>query len=246
MPGSGDLAEIVDFVAVLDAKGIAVPRLSPALVDADGHRVEIPSPVYEALRQVVTAMASGQGVTIAPHNTMLTTQEAADFLGISRPTLVRLITDGLIPHEMRVARRVMLADCRLPGTSAWTAERHSRRWCARASAACTTRPHPSRPIERRNLPVLRSPVCDLGRALAGYRRAWSPRARASVTAHRSAGYSSTHAAAAPLAVVAPLGSRRPRWAAFRRAIRLTEASEAARTRQAGAAGTTKRYGLSSF
>src|SRR5665647_3559607 len=39
MPESGDLAEIVDFVAVLDAKGIAVPRLSPALVDADGHRV---------------------------------------------------------------------------------------------------------------------------------------------------------------------------------------------------------------
>lgn len=111
MPESEDLAEIVDFVAVLDAKGIAVPRPSPALVDADGHRVEIPSPVYEALRQVVTAMASGQGVTIAPHNTMLTTQEAADFLGISRPTLVRLLTDGQIPHEMRGRhRRVMLAD----------------------------------------------------------------------------------------------------------------------------------------
>jgi len=57
------------------------------------------------------AMASGQGVTIAPHNAMLTTQEAADFLGISRPTLVRLLTDGLIPHEMRGRhRRVMLAD----------------------------------------------------------------------------------------------------------------------------------------
>lgn len=111
MPEPEDLAEIVDIVAVLGARGIAVPRPSPALVDVDGRRVEIPSPVFEALRQVVTAMASGQGVTIAPHNAMLTTQEAADFLGISRPTLVRLLTEGQIPHEMRGRhRRVMLAD----------------------------------------------------------------------------------------------------------------------------------------
>ncbi len=107
---SSDLAEIVDLVAALGARGVAVPSASPALVDADGRRVELPRPVFEALRQVVTAMATGQGVTIAPHNAMLTTQEAADFLGISRPTLVRLLVDGAIPYEMRGRhRRVMLA-----------------------------------------------------------------------------------------------------------------------------------------
>ncbi|HZL81020.1 MAG TPA: helix-turn-helix domain-containing protein [Demequina sp.] len=110
MPESEDLAEIIDFVRVLGERGVEVPEPQPALVDREGRRVEIPGPVFEALRQVVTAMSRGQGVTIAPHNTMLTTQEAADFLGISRPTLVRLLTDGEIPFELRGRhRRVMLA-----------------------------------------------------------------------------------------------------------------------------------------
>lgn len=67
--------------------------------------------MFEALRKVVSAMANGQGVAIAPHDAMRTTQEAADFLGVSRPTLVRLLTEGQIPFEMRGRhRRVMLPD----------------------------------------------------------------------------------------------------------------------------------------
>lgn len=56
------------------------------------------------MRDVVTALSHGLAISIAAHNTMLTTQEAADLLNISRPTLVRLLTDGEIPlHHPRPA-----------------------------------------------------------------------------------------------------------------------------------------------
>jgi excisionase family DNA binding protein len=71
----------------------------------------LPPEVFEVLRDVVAAMASGQAVTIAPVHQRLTTQEAADLLGISRPTLVKLLDGGEIPYEQPGRhRRVRLAD----------------------------------------------------------------------------------------------------------------------------------------
>ena len=51
------LAEVVDFVAELGRRGVLVPEPKPALVNADGTRLEVPKPVFEALVQVATAMA---------------------------------------------------------------------------------------------------------------------------------------------------------------------------------------------
>ena len=106
-----ELAEVVDFVAALEHKGVVVPQPQPALVGPDGVRLEVPHRIFEVLVQVATAMAHGQGVTVIPQNTLLTTQEAADLLGISRPTLVRLLADGEMPYEQRGRhRRIMLSD----------------------------------------------------------------------------------------------------------------------------------------
>jgi len=88
----------------------AVPARA-RLVAPDGSEIEVPDELYEVLRDVVEALSHGLAITIAPHNTMLTTQEAADLLNISRPTLVRLLTDGEIPYALRGRhRRVLLRD----------------------------------------------------------------------------------------------------------------------------------------
>ncbi|MFD4405945.1 helix-turn-helix domain-containing protein [Nocardia sp. NPDC058499] len=110
VPGGED-AQILDFTRALEAVGGNAPELRPVLVAADGSRVELPDAVYDVLRQVADALSNGMGVTVAPMNAMLTTQEAADYLGIARPTLVRILERGDLPMEKPGRHRfVRLAD----------------------------------------------------------------------------------------------------------------------------------------
>lgn len=84
---------------------------APALVDRDGARIDLPDELFEVLRDVATALSQGLAVSVAPQHTTLTTSEAANLLGISRPTLVRLLDQGEIPFEKPARhRRVRLAD----------------------------------------------------------------------------------------------------------------------------------------
>jgi len=93
------------------ARGLFRTGSRARLVGPDGTEIDIPDELYGVLRDVVTALSQGLAISIAPHDTMLTTQEAADLLSVSRPTLVRLLTDGEIAFTMRGRhRRVMLRD----------------------------------------------------------------------------------------------------------------------------------------
>ena len=56
-----------------------------------------PAPAVAALERVLEALAKGANVAVLPLDTEITTQEAADLLGISRPTLVKLVESGHIP-----------------------------------------------------------------------------------------------------------------------------------------------------
>lgn len=77
----------------------------------NGEQLVLPAEVFEVLRDVVEAMANGQAVAMAPVHQRLTTQEAAEILGISRPTLVKLLEEGEIPFEQPGRhRRVRLVD----------------------------------------------------------------------------------------------------------------------------------------
>ncbi len=81
------------------------------LLGPDGEQVPLPAEVYRVLRQVVEVMRQGKATLVAPQGLLLTTQEAADFLGVSRPTLVKLLEDGAIAFEKpNRHRRVRLQD----------------------------------------------------------------------------------------------------------------------------------------
>lgn len=113
LPDASSQEEIVDFANLLrEIEGLLSTNSSKAaLVDPRGVSRPIPDEIFRALEQVAKAMANGNGVTVAPYGMQLTTQEAADFLGVSRPTLVKLLESGQIAFELRGRhRRVTLKD----------------------------------------------------------------------------------------------------------------------------------------
>ena len=101
-----------DLDQLLDLARFVENHTEPGLLlGPDGEQVPLPAEVYRVLRHVVDVMRQGKATLVAPQGLLLTTQEAADFLGVSRPTLVKLLEDGAIPFEKpNRHRRVRLQD----------------------------------------------------------------------------------------------------------------------------------------
>ncbi len=127
-----ELGLVVGFLAAHERLRGSAASPSYALVGVEEHdRIELPPTVHQALRKVVAALYAGKAVTIAPQTMKLTTQEAADLLGVSRPTVVRLITDGVLPAERIGNRHRLLLDDVL----AYRDQRRNRQYEALAATA---------------------------------------------------------------------------------------------------------------
>lgn len=73
--------------------------------------IPLPARAVEVVLTVLGAMAERRPISVIPHEAELTTQQAADYLNVSRPFLISLIDRGEIPHRMVGRhRRVRFAD----------------------------------------------------------------------------------------------------------------------------------------
>jgi len=83
----------------------------PVLIGREGAHVEMPEALFHVLTEAVRMMAKGQSVVLLPENEEMTTQAAANHLGMSRPYLVKLLEEGAIPFRLvGTHRRVQLKD----------------------------------------------------------------------------------------------------------------------------------------
>ncbi|MBR8833606.1 MAG: helix-turn-helix domain-containing protein [Stigonema ocellatum SAG 48.90 = DSM 106950] len=82
----------------------SIPLRLRILDDPTEATIELPASFVRILIRAVEEMAQGNGVTLTPVNPELTTQEAAEMLNISRPTLINLLDEGKIVYR-RVGNR---------------------------------------------------------------------------------------------------------------------------------------------
>ena len=81
------------------------------LVGPDGRQIPLPEPVHDLLLMILKNLQAGKAISIVPEHQQLTTQRAANILGVSRPFLVGLVEKGEIPfHMVGSHRRIYLRD----------------------------------------------------------------------------------------------------------------------------------------
>lgn len=107
LPGSESPEEFQRFLSQIEH----FANKQTKLISSEGDEVLLPEPLFDVLRRVADALAGGNGVTVMPRQIKLTTQQAADVLGTSRPTLIKLLEGGSIPFEVVGRhRKVTLGD----------------------------------------------------------------------------------------------------------------------------------------
>ena len=93
-----------ELSAVLEANG-EVQNFNVVGKDGENHQVKLPTSAVKLMIEVLTQLGQGNSVNITPIHAELTTQEAADMLNMSRPSLIKLLDTGDIPHTRTGNRR---------------------------------------------------------------------------------------------------------------------------------------------
>ncbi len=93
---------------VSDAREVQVQFVGES---APNQILSIPAPALRLLNEILKEMAQGNAITLIPIHALLTTQEAADILNVSRPFLIGLLEAGRIPYQrLGSHRRILFKD----------------------------------------------------------------------------------------------------------------------------------------
>ena len=88
---------------------------SPCILVCTGDNREadiaLPSSVLRLILGALQEMGKGHAVTLMPLQSELTTQQAADLMRVSRPSLIKMLDDGKLPYrKVGAHRRILYSD----------------------------------------------------------------------------------------------------------------------------------------
>ncbi|GGK75368.1 hypothetical protein Sme01_50980 [Sphaerisporangium melleum] len=107
-------AAIVDLVGELGRQQQPVGHRPALLTGPDGASpLPLPAQVHEALLQIVEVLSQVLAVTVAPQHMTMSTYEAANLLGVSRSTMLRLLGNSGLPPERVKSRSAAHRQVRL-------------------------------------------------------------------------------------------------------------------------------------
>lgn len=89
-----DQADIAELSTALHVRDTHYDLIGPG-----GERHRIPQAVVYGLARIAEVLARGDALTIVPVGAVMTTQQAADLLNVSRQYLVRLLDEGRLPYD---------------------------------------------------------------------------------------------------------------------------------------------------
>lgn len=101
------------IVSALDhSRAVNIAVVEDGVERLDGAPLlKLPPKVLRLFADLLGSLAQGKAVAIMPKELDVTTQEAAMFLNVSRPYLVRLLDSGKIPyHKVGTHRRIRFED----------------------------------------------------------------------------------------------------------------------------------------
>jgi len=102
MLDSGELSRVVKFLSTKD---------SPALINEEGVKIDLPKPIFSTLLRALKQMQEGKAIIMMPEEETFTSQATANYLGVSRQHLVNLLEQKEIPfHKVGTHRRVYFKD----------------------------------------------------------------------------------------------------------------------------------------
>ena len=88
-----------------------LPESDKTGVKLDGQDLALPRQALVLLRDLLADMAQGDAVAVVPLHTEMTTQQAADFLNVSRPYLITLLERGELRYtKVGTHRRIQFKE----------------------------------------------------------------------------------------------------------------------------------------